>query len=102
MITIVMLALFVEAVVNAIKPIWTKGEGLSVTEIVSICVGVVLAVTIKIDMFALVQEVSFEVPGWVHYVFYVMTGIAIGRGPSFVHDLWDALKNWGEKKLEAE
>ena len=43
MINIILLALFIEAIVSAVKPIWTKGEGLTVTEIVSIVIGVVLA-----------------------------------------------------------
>lgn len=96
MIGIIMLALFVEAIVTAIKPLWTKGEGLSVTEIVSIVIGIVLAVSIKINMLAYIGEIGLEVPGWVEYIFYVMTGIAIGRGPSFVHDLWKALLKWKE------
>lgn len=96
-INIIVLSLFVEAIVSAIKPVWTKGEGLSVTEIVSIMIGVVLAVALKINMLNLIGDVTAGAPGWVEYVFYVMTGIAIGRGPSFVYDLWEALKNAGRK-----
>ena len=39
--------------------------------------------------------VVIETPGWVEYLFYVMTGIALGRGPSFLYDLWKRIKDWG-------
>lgn len=97
MINIIMLALFVEAIVSAVKPLWKDGgKGLSVTEIVSIVIGVVLAVAMRIDLFsALVEiDIALESPSWVYYLFYVMSGIAIGRGPSFVYDLWKGFKKW--------
>ena len=102
MINIIMLALFVEAIVSAIKPIWKDGgKGLSVTEIVSIVIGIVMAVALRIDLFsALVgSEIVWKAPPWVDYVFYAMSGIAIGRGPSFVYDLWKDIKKWSETNL---
>ena len=98
-INIIMLALFVEAIVSAIKPIWKDGgKGLTVTEIVSIVIGVVLAVALRIDLFSAMvsTKTAWETPAWVNYVFYAMSGIAIGRGPSFVYDLWESFKKWGE------
>lgn len=101
MIGIIMLALFIEAIVSAIKPIWHDGgEKLSITEIVSICVGILVAVALKIDLFSAVAgldiDFGWESPVWVDYMFYVMSGIAIGRGPSFIFDLWNSLKKWYE------
>ena len=101
MINIIMLALFVEAIVSAIKPLWKDGgKGLSVTEIVSIVVGIVMAVALRIDLFRVLveSEVIWDAP-WVDYVFYVMTGVAIGRGPSFIYDLWQEIKKWSEMKV---
>lgn len=101
MIHIIMLALFVEAIVSALKPIWKDGgKGLSVTEIVSIVIGVVLAVAMKIDLFRTLVEVDvlWETPSWVDYVFYAMSGVAIGRGPSFIYDLWENIKKWSDVK----
>ena len=46
---LVLVAMFIEAVVTALKPLWEPEEGkrLSVAEIVSMSVGVVLAVQAK-------------------------------------------------------
>lgn len=98
MINIIMLALFLEAIVSAIKPLWKdSGKGLTVTEIVSIVIGVVLAVALRIDLFSVLVEleIRWSGPTWINYVFYVMSGVAIGRGPSFVYDLWENIKKWG-------
>lgn len=102
MINIIMLALFVEAIVSAIKPLWKDGgKGLSVTEIVSIVVGIVMAVALRIDLFRVLVESGeiWDAPPWVDYIFYVMTGVAIGRGPSFIYDLWQEIKKWSEMKV---
>lgn len=91
---VILIALFIEAIVNAIKPIWTKGETqLTVSEYVSMGMGVLLAVTCKINMLAYVVE-AVDHPLWVEYIFYVLTGIAIGRGTNFLYDLWSKLKEW--------
>lgn len=100
MINIIMLALFVEAIVSAIKPLWKDGgEKLSVTEIVSIVIGVVMAIAMRIDLFSYFAdiEVYWDAPAWVHYIFYAMSGVALGRGPSFIYDLWEQIKKWAEK-----
>lgn len=94
-IDVILIALFIEAIVNALKPIWTKGENrLTVSEYVSMGMGILLAVTCKINMLAYVVELDWPYPVWVEYVFYVLTGIAIGRGTNFLYDLWDKLKEW--------
>lgn len=100
MISIIMLALFVEAIVSAIKPLWKDGdEKLSVTEIVSMVIGVVMAIAMRIDLFSYFADVEmlFDCPKWVHYIFYAMSGVALGRGPSFIYDLWEQIKKWAEK-----
>lgn len=92
---IILVSLFIEAIVNAIKPLWMHdAEKVSVTEIVSMAVGVLLAVVCKINMLYGVVEVE----GAIEYLFYVLTGIAIGRGPSFLYDLWESIKKWRENK----
>lgn len=90
---IILIALFIEAIVNALKPIWTTGENkLSISECVAMAMGILLAVTCKINMLAYVVELTY--PAWVTYIFYVLTGIALGRGTNFVYDLWNKLKEW--------
>lgn len=94
-VNLVLIAMFIEAVVTAFKPLWEpeNGKRLSAAEIVSMSIGVLIAVASKINMLAAV--VVIQTPGWVEYLFYVMTGIALGRGPSFLYDLWKRIKNWG-------
>ena len=99
-VSLVLVAMFIEAVVTAIKPLWSRdadGKRLSAAEIVSIVLGVVLAVASKINM--LEGLVKLETPDWVQYLFYVMTGIALGRGPSFLFDLWTRIKVWQGQEL---
>ena len=84
------LALFVEAIVQTIKPIWDKTAGkITAAEIVSMGIGVVIAVVAKINFLAGVVEITQPA---LLYVLYALTGVALGRGPSFVHDLWGMIK----------
>ena len=95
---IILMALFIEAVVDALKPLWTKeGEKFTVAEYVSMGIGILLAVSCKINMLSMV--VQAEYPVWVEYIFYVLTGIAIGRGTNFLYDLWAKLKEWQNGNL---
>lgn len=94
-IDVILIALFIEAIVEAIKPLWTKGENkLCVSELVSMGMGILLAVTCKINMLSYVVELDWSYPVWVEYIFYILTGIAIGRGTNFLYDLWEKLKGW--------
>lgn len=87
---LIILALFVEAIVQTIKPIWDKTAGkITVAEIVSMCIGIVIAVVAKINFLAGVVEITQPL---LLYVLYALTGVALGRGPSFVHDLWGKIK----------
>lgn len=96
---IVLIALFIEAVVNALKPIWTKGEAkITVAEYVSMSIGILIAATCRINMLATL--ISPIYPVWVEYIFYVLTGIAIGRGTNFLYDLWEKLKSWNITEKE--
>ena len=88
---LIILALFVEAIVQTLKPLWDKTAGkITVAEIVSMGIGVVIAVVARINFLAGVIDVTEPV---LLYVLYVLTGIALGRGPSFVHDLWGRIKS---------
>ena len=90
---VILISLFIEAVVNAIKPIWSsEAEGFSVSDYVSMAMGVLLAVTCKINMLAYVVDIAY--PAWVEYIFYTLTGVAIGRGTNFLYDLWNKIKEW--------
>lgn len=90
---VILISLFIEAIVNTLKPIWTGSEKkLTVTEYVSMALGILLAVICQINMLAYVVDIPY--PMWVEYVFYMLTGIAIGRGTNFLYDLWNKLNEW--------
>ena len=88
---LIILALFVEAIVQTMKPIWDKTAGkITIAEIVSMGIGVVIAVVAKINFLAGVVDVTQPV---LLYLLYALTGVALGRGPSFVHDLWGKIRD---------
>ena len=59
--SIIVMSLFIETIVGALKPIWkADGEVMSVTEIVSICVGILIAVMTKMDMVSFLCDYSIS------------------------------------------
>jgi hypothetical protein len=87
---LIILALFVEAIVQTMKPIWDKAAGkITVAEIVSMGIGIMIAVVAKINFLTEVVNLTHPV---MLYVLYALTGVALGRGPSFVHDLWTKVR----------
>lgn len=92
--SLLLIAFFIEAVIDAIKPLWNPDtQKLSMTEIASMALGVLVAVALKLNMLEF-AGITLLVAPWVNYIFYVCTGIAIGRGPSFLFDLWNHLKTF--------
>lgn len=88
---LILIALFVEAIVQQLKPLWDKTAGkITVAEIVSMSLGVLIAIVAKINFLAGVVDITQPV---LLYLMYVLTGVALGRGPSFVHDLWVKIRN---------
>ena len=100
LIVILMLALFIEAIVDALKPLWSKDSDkrMSASEIVSIVIGIFVALACRLNLLEMVA--AFEYPTWMAYVFYVMTGIAIGRGTNFIYDLWGRMKGIKEYDIK--
>lgn len=89
---IIVLALFIEALIQAIKPIWNhEAKKLSLPELLSMAAGIIVAVLGRVNM--LDGLITTETPALL-YVLYVFSGVALGRGPSFVHDLWNRLKTF--------
>ncbi len=87
---LILIALFVEAIVNVLKPIWDKSAGkITVAELVSMGVGVAIALVAKLNFMAGVVNITEPV---LLYLMYVLTGVALGRGPSFVYDLWQKIR----------
>lgn len=76
-------AVLVEAVTNAIKPIWdAEKRGVSWPALVSLAVGMVVAFAADLDIAGAVG-VAIEWP----VVPQLITGIIIGRGANYVHDI---------------
>jgi hypothetical protein len=88
---VISIAILIEAVIQAIKPIWDPAAGkLTIPEIVSMAIGVVVAFFGKLDLLAGLVETSSVI---LLHIFYVLSGVVLGRGPSFVHDLWLRLRS---------
>lgn len=99
-ISILILSMFIEGIVTAIKPLWSKDDPpMSISEMVSIALGIVLAVCCRLNMLDTFEQqiMPANAPAWLAYGFYVMTGIALGRGPSFLWDLWQRLRDTAQK-----
>jgi len=87
---LLLLALFIEAVVNVLKPIWDKSAGkVTIAEYVSMGIGVAVAIVAKINFMEGVVTLTEPL---LLYLMYVLTGVALGRGPSFVYDLWQKIR----------
>lgn len=89
--SMMVIALFIEAVIQIFKPVWDKSASpLTVPEWLSMLIGIFIAVAARINMLDGLIPVDNIV---LVYLFYIFTGIALGRGPSFVHDLWSSLRS---------
>lgn len=89
---IIVIALFIEAIIEAVKPIWNKeAKRLSLPELLSMAAGIVVAVLGRVNM--LDGLITTETPALL-YVLYIFSGVALGRGPSFVHDLRNRIKTF--------
>lgn len=88
-VTIITIALLVEAIWETLKMVWKDGKA-NVNTIGALIVGVGVSILAKIDIFAM-QGISLSIPlvGW------VLTGILMSRGANFIHDLFNKLGDKG-------
>lgn len=89
-VTIITIALLVEAIWETLKMVWQEGK-INVNTIGALIVGIGVSILAKIDIFAM-QGISLSIPliGW------VLTGILMSRGANFIHDLFNKL---GDKEV---
>ena len=89
-VTIITIALLVEAVWETLKMVWQEGK-ISVNTIGALIVGIAVSILAKIDIFAM-QGITLSIPliGW------ILTGILMSRGANFIHDLFNKL---GDKEV---
>lgn len=89
-ISFILIAMFIEAIISIFKPVWNKeATPITVPEYISMGLGVFIAVIAKLNLLDGLVTVDNII---LLYVFYVMSGIALGRGPSFIYDLWQKFK----------
>lgn len=87
---LITIALFIEALVQVIKPLYNEeAKKFSIPEIISVAAGILVAVIGKINLLEGLITTDNIVA---IYILYGLSGIALGRGPSFVHDLWSKIK----------
>lgn len=84
-VTIITIALLVEAIWETLKMVWQEGK-INVNTIGALIVGIGVSILAKIDIFAM-QGISLSIPlvGW------ILTGILMSRGANFIHDLFNKL-----------
>lgn len=87
-VTIITIALLVEAIWETLKMVWQEGK-ININTIGALIVGIAVSILAKIDIFA-IQGITLSIPliGW------ILTGILMSRGANFIHDLFNKL---GEK-----
>ena len=85
-VTIITIALLVEAVWENIKMIWQNGK-VSIDMIGSLIISILVCILTKADIFPMV-DVNISVP----VIGSILTGIIVSRGANFVHDLFTKLK----------
>ena len=84
-VTIITIALLVEAIWETLKMVWQEGK-INVNTIGALIVGIGVSILAKIDIFAM-QGISLSIPlvGW------ILTGILMSRRANFIHDLFNKL-----------
>ena len=89
-VTIITIALLVEAVWETLKMVWQEGK-ININTIGALIVGIAVSILAKIDIFAM-QGITLSIPliGW------ILTGILMSRGANFIHDLFNKL---GDKEV---
>ena len=89
-VTIITIALLVEAILETLKMVWQEGK-ININTIGALIVGIAVSILAKIDIFAM-QGISLSIPlvGW------ILTGVLMSRGANFIHDLFNKL---GDKEV---
>lgn len=84
---LVVVGFLVEAIVDTMKLVYDREQGIQIPKILSIAVGLVLAFVIQLDILQLLKLTTD-----IHIVGVALTGILVSRGGNFVNDLFDKLK----------
>jgi len=84
--TLIITAIFVEAIWENLKILWEDGK-ISFNRLGALILGIIVCVLAKVDLFTMVG-IEFSIP----FVSYVFTGIIVSRGANFVNDLFSKIR----------
>ncbi|HMM32392.1 MAG TPA: hypothetical protein PKB13_11530 [Clostridia bacterium] len=95
---LIVLGLLVEAIVETLKPVWdAEKRKVAWPVICSLVVGIAIAMLTQASIFQLLN-IKIVASSWLGYI---VTGILISRGSSFIHDLWNRINNYATTKIIA-
>ncbi|RME87651.1 MAG: hypothetical protein D6770_08900 [Anaerolineae bacterium] len=78
-----LVAFFVEAIVQTIKPLYDPEKGWNRNVLLALAGGIIVCVLTGVDLFA---QLGLAIP--IPYVGSVLTGIIASRGSNVVHDVF--------------
>lgn len=92
---LMVLGFLVEAIVETLKLAWdAKMRKVSWPVICSLVVGIAVALLTRASIFELLS-ITVVTSSWLGYI---ITGILISRGSSFIHDLWNRINTYTAPK----
>ena len=82
-----LIAATVEALVQAVKPVYDKSKGWNIDTLLGLVLGVIAAILTQANMYAVAGiDVWWKPAAW------VLTGLLFSRGANVVHDLYSWLQ----------
>jgi hypothetical protein len=88
---ILLIAAFVEALVQTIKPVYDKEKGWNVDILVALAIAEVVCVGFGVDLFD-----AAGIKAVVPYLGSVLTGILLSRGANVVHEIIQIVRTFGK------
>lgn len=90
------IGVFLQAVVQTVKPIYDpESKRFSLPEVISVVAGIIVAIIGQINLL----EGIFTTDSTIAlYILYGISGIVCGRSASFVHDLFNKMRNFNLDK----
>lgn len=84
---LVLLSILCESVWQTLKMVWQKDKYVTVDNVGSIIISVIVCVATNLDILKLL-EIDSSIP----YLGVILSGILISRGSNFIHDILNKLK----------
>jgi len=78
-------AFFVEALIQTLKPVYDKTKGFNIDPILSLVAGISLCLLTKTDIF---KTVGFPIQEPFAFIGNILTGVLASRGSNVAHDVF--------------